>query len=126
MTLEAGQLAMEGMTRDRRVYHALETEDSQAYSRLLKERKESRAQYGRVAEARDSLLSYFPGLSCLCADTGLAAALEDVEEKYCALQQRSKPQFLPSRSCLHPSLSFSIGKQCWLHTWPLPHEMRFT
>lgn len=79
---------MEGMSRDRRPYHALEVDEDQAYSRLLKTRQDSKVHSRRVAEARESLLWFLPGISCLCAENGLAAALDELEEKYFGLEER--------------------------------------
>lgn len=77
---------MESMSRERRPFHALEVDDDEAYSRLLKSRRDSRLQSKRPEN--DSLRWLIPGLSCLCADDSLRVSYEDLEERFFGLEER--------------------------------------
>ena len=80
---------MDGLRRERRPYFALEVEEDDAYSKVLKDSaRRSRVPSNRVAEARDSLLWFLPGLSCLCAQNSLKVAYEDLEERFSDLEER--------------------------------------
>ena len=82
---------MDGMSRERRAYYALEVDEDDAYSKSLKERRNSRLQSKRVADARESLLCFLPILSTLCSDKSLSVAYDDLEEKYFSLEERWAP-----------------------------------
>ena len=88
---------MDGMSRERRMYHPLEFDEGEANGKY---RRDPRLQQRKLAEPCNSLLCILPSIPYFSAKHTLQLAYDDLEERYCELEARYAYPNIVVKACI--------------------------